>query len=184
MCIVDKMGQATTEQFLIGDLHIGHKAVLNFSREFRQGQTIEEHTEWLIKQWNSVVKKYDKVWVLGDVVFGERYLNQLSRFNGYKNLVRGNHDQLSAKAYLRYFNNIFGIIKLEKLWLTHAPIHPLELRGKFNAHGHVHQKTISDERYINCSVENIKGVPISLTQIREKYYNTEYALADNREVEL
>ncbi len=152
--------------FFISDLHFGHENVLKFS-DLRYGDTVTEHDEWLITQWNSVVTNQDVVYVLGDVVFKKESLKYLKRLAGNKNLVRGNHDRWSAKTYLEYFNNIYGLLKKSGYWLSHAPIHPLELRGCKNIHGHVHQNSIPDSRYINVCVEQINGTPISIEQINE-----------------
>jgi calcineurin-like phosphoesterase family protein len=156
------------EEYAIGDLHLGHKAILHFSPQ-RGGSNVDEHNEWIIHQWNSTVKhKNDMVWVMGDVAFSLEALKLVGRLKGYKRLVRGNHDQQSTENYLEYFNNVFGIVKHNGLWLSHAPIHPRELRGKFNVHGHVHQNTIPDRRYFNVSVEALNGIPIKLTEIKER----------------
>ena len=59
--------------------------------------------------------------------------------------------------------------------MSHAPIHPNELRGRFNLHGHVHQNSITlpdgslDDRYINCCVEMSYGIPQSLDKLYETY---------------
>lgn len=159
-----------SEVFFIGDLHFGHKRILEFSPE-RGGTNIDEHNEWIISQWNSQVAKHDTVWVLGDVAFSASALELVGRLKGHKQLVRGNHDTQSTEAYLKYFNNVFGLVKKYGFWLSHAPIHPAELRDKPNIHGHVHAKSIRlpdgslDSRYFNVSVENINGVPIALSEI-------------------
>ncbi len=154
----------------ISDLHLGHKNILRFSGPLRGGTTSEEHDEWIVEQWNSVVNNRDLVWVLGDVAFpGEGNLDILARLKGRKKLVRGNHDTLPTAEYLKYFEDIYGIYKKYGYWITHAPVHPLELRGKKNIHGHVHQHSINDNRYINVCVEENYGIPISLQEIRSKY---------------
>lgn len=165
------MERPQNETFFISDLHLGHKAIMNFSRPWREGSDVLEHNEWIVKQWNSVVRKNDMVWVCGDVIFGQDNLWYLHRMHGHKNLVRGNHDTLSTATYLKYFNNVYGLIKVDRFWLSHAPIHPAELRGRNNIHGHVHHNSIPDARYINVSVENLAGVPISLTRLLELYYS-------------
>lgn len=160
--------------FFIGDLHIDHKNILDFSPE-RGGTNTQEHNEWIVKQWNSVVKKNDMVWVCGDVSFSNEGLNLLNRMRGYKRLVRGNHDKQSTGAYMKYFNNVFGIVKEHGFWITHAPIHPQELRGKRNIHGHVHQNHIllpsgeRDDRYVNVSVEALNGIPVSLDELQARF---------------
>lgn len=155
--------------FFISDLHFDHKGILAFSREYRQGKDIKEHNEWIIDCWNSVVTKQDTIWVLGDVCFSLDSLKLFNKMPGNKQLVRGNHDRLSTIAYLKYFNNVFGFTRQQGFWLSHAPVHPTELRGRRNIHGHVHQNTLPDDRYINVSVEALAGIPISVDQIIERY---------------
>jgi calcineurin-like phosphoesterase family protein len=163
-----------SQTLIISDLHLGHKRILEFSPT-RQGPSLDDHNQWLINQWNKVVSDNDMVWVLGDVAFSQESLDLVRQLKGHKNLVRGNHDKLSTQTYLKYFNNVYGIFNLyHDFWLTHAPIHPNELRGKVNIHGHVHYNSIKtedgklDPRYFNVSVEALNGIPISLTQIREQ----------------
>ena len=149
--------------FFISDLHFGHKRIIEFSGEHgRKGSNYEEHDEWIIDSWNSIITKRDLVWVLGDVAMGKTdngiyNLSKISRLNGTKRLILGNHDLLSVDQYHRYFEIVSGFSKYKKYWLSHSPIHPIELRGKKNIHGHVHHRDIGDENYINVCVEgNIK----------------------------
>lgn len=152
--------------FFISDLHISHKNILHFSPE-RQGPTIEDHDRWIVTQWNSVVKPKDIVYVLGDVVFDKLKLPLLSQLRGNKILIRGNHDKFDTLEYLQYFSAVHGMIKYKEFWLTHSPIHPQELRGKVNVHGHVHNQSIPDDRYVNVCVEALNGTPLSLDQLRD-----------------
>ena len=100
-------------------------------------------------------------------------LHQLGRLNGNKNLILGNHD-IQLRDWV-YFNKVVGFEKYKGTWLSHAPIHPAELRGKLNIHGHVHYATITtpsgvvDARYFNCSIENTNGRPIAHNVIMENY---------------
>lgn len=154
-----------SEIFFISDLHLGHKNIIDFSRDYRIGETIEDHDDWIVYQWNSVVKKNDMVWILGDVCFTKESLKNLSRMNGTKQLVRGNHDEFPTINYLDYFQNVYGLVKKYGFWLSHAPIHPEQLRGHKNIHGHVHHNSIKDDNYINVSVEVLKGIPLGLREI-------------------
>lgn len=152
--------------FAISDLHLDHRRILEFSPS-RGGSNIDEHNEWLVAQWNSVVQKRDVVYVLGDVAFSKESMGlYLPRMKGQKFLVRGNHDKFDPQLYLQHFANIYGIIKKHGYWMSHAPIHPQELREKRNIHGHVHSKTIPDDRYINVCVEALNGVPLCLEDIK------------------
>lgn len=150
--------------YFTSDLHFGHKNILKFAREYRQGSDIEEHDEWLIESINKVVKKNDILFILGDVAFGSAgtpekagigiyNLSKVGRINGTKKLFLGNHDGLGVHNYSKYFDSIEAMKRYKGFWLSHAPIHMQELRGVRNIHGHVHQNTVPDERYINVCVE-------------------------------
>lgn len=169
----------SSRAYLISDLHLGHKKILDFSPE-RGGSTVEEHDEWIIEQWNSVVKKRDTVYVLGDIAFSREGLAKCSKLRGNKQCILGNHDLFTVEEYMKYFRVRPGIFKYKGFWLSHAPIHPHELRGKKNIHGHVHSNSVKaeyrqplcnlmndlDHRYINVCVEALNGVPISIEEIK------------------
>lgn len=156
--------------FFISDLHLGHKRILDpeFSRDYREGSNIEEHDEWIIERWNSVINKRDVVYCLGDLAFSRDALKKCSRLKGDKNLILGNHDKFRIEEYQAYFKLRPSLFKYKGFWLSHAPIHPAELRGLKNIHGHVHHRSIGelttpsfiDDRYINVCVEALKGVPM------------------------
>jgi calcineurin-like phosphoesterase family protein len=152
--------------FFISDLHLGHRRILNFAGEFRGGDTTEEHDDWVVNQWNSVVKKRDVVYVLGDVAFTREGFERCAELRGAKNLILGNHDKFNISEYQRFFRILPGIFKYKGFWVSHAPIHPRELHGLKNIHGHVHQHTLPDPNYINVSVEPLGGVPIWLEDLR------------------
>jgi len=156
--------------FFISDLHLGHKGIIEFSGAARGGvTTVDEHSDYIIESWNSTVTKHDLTYVLGDVCFDAKYLNLLPKLRGTKHLILGNHDKFSMETYHKYFNKVHGFEKYKGLaWLSHAPIHPDELRGKVNIHGHVHSNSVKDRRYINVCVEALGGKPISWEDLKEK----------------
>lgn len=153
--------------FFISDLHFGHNKILKFSGEYRLGATIEEHDEWLINSINSVVSKRDKLFILGDVAFGQEHIKKLGRLAGVKELILGNHDKYRTQDYLRWCTKIHGFRTYNGFWLSHAPIHPAELRGCFNIHGHVHMNSLPDRHYLNVSVEACAGHPVPLELLKE-----------------
>lgn len=146
--------------YLCSDLHLGHKNVIKWSQEKRPFNTIEEHDEFIMDEWSSKVKKRDHVWVLGDLGHGQEALSKIKSLPGFKKLVKGNHDQLLLKLYAEVFHSIHGIVKYKNYWFSHCPIHPAELRGRRNIHGHVHNQTVllpdgtRDDRYLNMCMEN------------------------------
>lgn len=152
----------------ISDLHLGHKKILHFSPN-RGGTNVDEHDEWIVKQWNSVVGKRDIVYVHGDVCFDMEKMPLFNRMNGKKRLIIGNHDKFDMGVYLKYFEQVHGFMKYKGYWLSHAPIHPDELRGGINIYGHVHNNPIKDPRYACVCVEQLDGKPIAFDEIKKRY---------------
>lgn len=161
--------------FFLSDLHFHHKNILHFSGPLRDGDTVLEHDHILVTRWNSTVRKRDIVYVLGDVIMSHD-MAILEELHGQKILCRGNHDQYPLQEYLKYFTDVRGIFKYKGFWCSHAPIHPAELRGCHNIHGHVHGNSIRDaygdrdKRYINVCCEVNLGNPIPFEDIRDGTY--------------
>lgn len=163
--------------YFISDLHLGHKRILDFAGKYRDfGDTVDEHDYTLISRIASVArKKTDILYILGDVAMYEEKLTLLDQLQCRKVLIRGNHDNFKDHIYHKYFERIEGLCKFKRrLWLSHAPIHPDELRGCINIHGHVHYKSIMnnenkkfDVRYVNVCVENCNGYPIAYEDIKD-----------------
>lgn len=152
----------------ISDLHLGHNRIIEFSGKYRGNvTTTEEHDKWIVQQWNTVVSKNDTVMVLGDICFDRDKLHLFKYMKGNKHLILGNHDKFGLDEYAHFFSKIHGFTKYKGFWLSHSPIHPQELRGKFNIHGHVHQNIIQDPRYISVCVEALEGKPISFEEIQQ-----------------
>lgn len=150
----------------ISDLHLGHKTILKFSSEYREGTTTDEHDDWIVNQWNETVGKRDPVYVLGDVAFSRKALERVKELAGQKFLIMGNHDVFRIAEYENVgFKVISGLFKYKGFWLSHPPIHPNELRGLINIHGHVHAKSIDDPRYVNVCVEALNGRPLSIHDV-------------------
>ena len=158
----------------ISDPHAGHKNVLNFP--LRKTQVAikngDDHTGWLIEGWNAVVGKRDPVYVLGDIAFGRDSLEIYKELRGEKKLILGNHDEYPTHLYIEAGFKILPSLKKyrKKFWLSHAPIHPSELRGLPNIHGHIHDNIIQDESYLNVCAEHLNARPITMQE-------AEYALS-------
>jgi calcineurin-like phosphoesterase family protein len=148
--------------YLTSDFHLGHKNISNFRSFVRDSA---HNTEFLVDAWNKTIKKQDVVWCLGDFAFDKESLDVLGNLKGRKILIRGNHCPfVSSKDTLAVFEEIHGMVRYKKLWLTHCPIHPQEMRRCVgNVHGHLHQnfvmkktwygRKIIDPKYLNVCVE-------------------------------
>ncbi len=168
--------------YFISDTHFYHENVIKYSK--RPFNSIEDMNNYIVKKWNEVVSPNDTVYHLGDFSLGSDNENKeiFNRLNGNIILVRGNHDEKSAK----YYENIGFIV------LTHAPIvidkykivlsHKPVPDGKIpidyiNIHGHIHNKKLNDEydsrfysgdKHINVSVDVTNYKPVSLDEIKCK----------------
>jgi calcineurin-like phosphoesterase family protein len=147
--------------FFIGDPHLGHKNIAKF-RPFVE--SCEMNTDLIVAEWRKQIHKRATVYVMGDIAFDDESLDLVTNLPGTKILIKGNHDDYtSTSAQLEVFKEIHGMLKYKGVWLTHCPIHPDELRGKPNVHGHVHMKPIMkrtwygknvcDPRYFNTCVD-------------------------------
>jgi calcineurin-like phosphoesterase family protein len=170
--------------FLVSDTHFGHKGVCHFTRndgvtKLRPWDSPEEMDEAMIKAWNDRVGPKDKVYHLGDVVMNRKHLPTMSRLNGDKVLIRGNHDIFPDDEYRTYFRELRAYHVMNGMILSHIPVHEASL-GRFgcNIHGHLHANRVmkargvdsqtgeilySDEidpRYWCCCVEQTDFAPI------------------------
>jgi calcineurin-like phosphoesterase family protein len=152
----------------IGDCHFGHRNQIRW----RPFESEEQITELILSNLRKRVTKRDIVYFLGDIILSQDRLTVLDGIPGKKILVAGNHctEHLSMRQLVDTFDEVHAIVKYKEFWLTHAPIHPDELRGKVNIHGHVHTNTIDDKRYVNVSCEAINYSPVSLHKIRASIY--------------
>lgn len=145
------------------DLHIGHENIYKFrspENKFPYEFSDEtEHREWLFEEIGSKVKKRDTLIITGDCCFTEESLQDFhDKIHCRKVLVKGNHDVIKSPLYNQVFDQIHGLWRYKGYWLSHAPIHPEELRGKINIHGHTHYHTLDDDRYMNICVEHLLEV--------------------------
>jgi calcineurin-like phosphoesterase family protein len=134
--------------FLTSDTHFGHAGVCRFTRndgvtKLRPWDTPEEMDEEMVRRWNERVRPNDKVYHLGDVVINRRALDIMSRLNGDKVLIRGNHDIFKLEDYTKHFRDVRGYHVTNGMILSHIPIHEDSL-GRFgvNIHGHLHANRV------------------------------------------
>ena len=152
--------------WFISDIHGGHKNICKY-REFNSE---EEHFNIIKDNYHAVVTKRDKVFFLGDIAFTQERLEDIGGWVGeQKVLILGNHDtdSIHIRQIINHFDSVYSLLRYKEFWISHAPLHEQELRGKVNLHGHVHNATIQDSRYFNCCLENTNYSPISLQGIRE-----------------
>lgn len=170
--------------WVVSDTHFNHANILTFKdsigKATRPFSDVEEMNETMIERWNSVVKPGDKVYHLGDVLFGhnkQEWMNtNWSRLNGSKRLVIGNHDNV------RFFT-VGGFFKKVMLWrqfndwgllFTHVPVHPSTLgeshrfgdKPILNVHGHIHQNKSPEGNYKCVCVEQTNYTPVNIEELK------------------
>lgn len=136
----------------------------------------EEADEMMIDAHNRVVKAGDTVYFGGDVAIKARALSLLGRMNGRKILIRGNHDIFKLKQYVPYFADIRGTHKLDRIILSHYPLHPSSLPSWClgNAHGHTHDTFVlkedntKDPRFFNVCVEAVGLSPVPYDEVERR----------------
>jgi calcineurin-like phosphoesterase family protein len=141
--------------FLTSDTHFGHAGVCRFTEadgvtKIRPWTDPDEMDEEMIKRWNATVRPNDKVYHLGDVVINRKSLKTLSRLNGDKVLIRGNHDIFRDDEYRVYFRELRAYHVMNGMILSHIPLHEASL-GRFgvNIHGHLHSNRVKKARGID-----------------------------------
>jgi calcineurin-like phosphoesterase family protein len=166
--------------YFTSDNHFGHRRILEYTK--RPYKTIPEMDEALIENWNKVVKKNEYIYVLGDFSFSnrERTKEIISRLNGIKILIIGNHDKDAKKSLELGFDQVFENHSIrigdEQILLSHFPYHPMtDLNqdqrylhkrivndGKtFLLHGHVHETYHIKDNMINVGVDVNNYTPVS-----------------------
>lgn len=171
--------------YVTSDLHLGHRNIHKFRTNF---SSPEENTEVLIDGILSTVNKKDTLYVLGDVIFSESglyaFMEVASRISNVQ-IILGNHcTETNARlGYVAQLDQMFSTVKVHgmtkykrkgysKAWMTHAPIHPIELRGAINIHGHTHNQIIPDVNYFNACPENNDYVPVDVEDVLAGYRGT------------
>ena len=143
--------------FLVSDTHFGHAGVCRFTHpddpevKLRPWSDPDEMDEEMIRRWNDTVRSNDKVYHLGDVVINRKALKTLSRLNGDKVLIRGNHDIFRDAEYYEYFRELRAYHVLNGMILSHIPVHEASL-GRFgtNIHGHLHATRVKRARGVDA----------------------------------
>lgn len=117
------------------DNHFFHKSVIRMCN--RPFDHLHHMHESMIFEWNKRVKPQEKVYVLGDFAFCGWTLMKtiLSRLNGHKILVLGNHDLAAHKMLAAGFqevheNHWIEIGNKQKVYLSHYPFHPMTAYAK------------------------------------------------------
>jgi calcineurin-like phosphoesterase family protein len=158
--------------FFTSDTHFGHAGVCHFTEadgvtKIRPWTDPDEMDEEMVRRWNDRVRPNDKVYHLGDVVINRRALKTVSRLNGDKVLIRGNHDIFRDDEYREYFRELRAYHVMNGMILSHIPLHEASL-GRFgvNIHGHLHSARVKKARGIDAKT----GATLYSDKIDTRYH--------------
>lgn len=161
--------------FIISDTHIGHKNIILY--ENRPFADLNQMQKEIIKNWNSVVTNDDKIFHLGDVCFGNKEIAKdfISKLNGKKYLIMGNHDKShSVKWWLEsgfIWVSKYPIIYRNFYILSHEPIYINSWIPMINIHGHMHSGRMESNQYVNISCECVDYTPMDFDEIKKSTAN-------------
>ncbi len=173
--------------FYISDLHLYSEGVINKSN--RPFKNAEKMTEMIIKNWEKKVRKWDIVYVLGDVCkynFPGGKLKEIFRkLPGEKHLILGNHDNIYMykKALSQCFLSVtkYARIKDEDhiVILSHYPFESWDgkdFQNTIHLHGHVHgyfpeqgfEKLNNIPNRFNVAADFTNFTPVTLNELLQK----------------
>jgi len=156
--------------FFIADTHFGEESILRY--ENRPFESVIHMDEEIVRRWNNVVNQEDTVYILGD--FGSVGYEKeiLSKLNGKKFLLKGNHDTKYNEEYRCFgFSEVYDCpIIIEGFWiLSHDALYVNENMPYANLFGHVHNSPIfkdySKQHFCVC-VERTNYTPILFDEIK------------------
>lgn len=163
--------------YVISDLHFNHPGILRLERQ--EFANVDQHNEFVIRQYNSVVKPDDTCYILGDIGFYNVYdLAPLCRqLNGHKIMIRGNHDRFTddQALHLLGFEQVINhpYYYDDHTILSHEPVREaLDNPYVINIHGHVHKTTLKTDRchnYINVNCFMTDYLPLRMETIQKKH---------------
>lgn len=154
--------------YFLADTHFDDDDIRRY--ENRPFASTAQMNEAIITNWNNTVQPTDSVYLLGDIG-NEQYI---SRLNGVKYLVKGNHDHRD-NAYYRTigFAEVYDlpVILQEFFILSHEPLYVNRNMPYANIFGHVHANPAYKDyssRSFCVSVERIRYTPVSLSYVKEQ----------------
>ena len=163
--------------YYIADTHFGHDNIRRLSK--RPFSSVKELDETIIQNWNSKITDNDDVYILGDFSFkGEDPSYYLSKLNGRKHLIVGNHDTriLQNHHCRKMFESIKDMMTItdngQKIVLCHYPL--VEWNGYYNGtlhfYGHVHNNLHNETTSYAANMKNAYNVGVDIIGFEPKTF--------------
>jgi len=172
---VEIVGEKMTD-FFTADWHMFHEAILGYSR--RPFKNEQEMRKEIIRRHNEVVTPEDTTYVLGDVaMIGRHGLSKLgpilSKMNGTKHLILGNHDEGRPFSYELYgFQTVSTALQYDaNTILRHDPASAVVMPDKLWLVGHIHnlfKVSLDHTVCYNVGVDVNDFYPVTLEHIHKE----------------
>lgn len=152
-----------------GDEHFDHKNIIEYCQ--RPFSCIEEMSETIITNANSLISKGDDVWHIGDFAWHNTQ-KHLARLKGIHHLILGNHDSRHLKSVdLACFASVHDVRKVkymgQSIWASHYAHArwPASHIGRCHVFGHSHGQFVGIGRSMDVGVDALNFYPISFDNI-------------------
>lgn len=156
-----------TRLWFSSDLHLSHANIIKYCK--RPFSSAEEMNEGLISRWNECVHPKDHAYLLGDIAFDknvDKVCHMLSRMNGTKTLIAGNHDKKIRKNehFQKMFDGIHEVLEIDiadevsghgqKIVLCHyaMKVWNKSHHGAWQLYGHSHGSLPDDPNSLSMDV--------------------------------
>jgi calcineurin-like phosphoesterase family protein len=167
--------------FFTADLHLCHDNIIRHcNRPFDNADSMYTN---IACNWNSVVKRGDSVYILGDISLDsnvERSRAFIKSLNGNKFLIRGNHDKKISreKGLFSWVKDIYKLKVPDRdvpggkriIVLCHYAMRvwPLSHYGSWHLYGHSHGDLPPYGLSFDVGVDAWGFYPVSYEQVKEK----------------
>lgn len=158
--------------FYTSDTHFGHPNIIKYTnRPFKDVRDMEDA---MVSKWNAVVKPGDSVFHLGDFGFsasGEEITRILSRLNGQKFLICGNHDDGKVRKATGW-SGVFDYRKVrdgeDRVMCFHYAMRVWDKshHGSLHLYGHSHGTLPGTSQSTDVGVDCWDYTPVTLDQIK------------------
>lgn len=156
--------------FITSDIHFDHPDILVHNPTTRPFPNIDQMHEFIVEEWNSIVRKNDFVVIVGDFAFRnvEKWVRAV---NGKKYLILGDHDYVNQENQKRFLKVCEGLRKTifgRRFYFHHYPCltWPDKYEGSSMIHGHSHGRLEENEfdRRIDVSMDawGLRVIPIEV----------------------
>ena len=187
------------------DLHLGHRNIIHYcNRPWRtekprhlwlENTDLSQRDNWyydvagmdaaIINNWNSIVQPDDVAYLIGDYTFARDAEKYLSRMNGEKHLIKGNHDKQPSPSQGWASVNDYREIKVDGQFivLSHYAhrVWNKSHGGSWMLYGHSHGSLPDDPNALSIDVgtDCHNYFPISFEDVRRIMAKKAYKPVDH-----